>query len=292
MTLEPTAAIEFPSPLISAAWLADHMHQPGLKILDASFRMPGVTPTAPEVYAVAHLPGATFFDIDKVADHSTELPHMLPDAPGFERVMAELGIGDDDSIVLYDTTGILGAARVWWMLRVFGHDKVAILDGGLEAWRAEGRPVTTKIAIPPVSQAFKAHRRPELVVTRDQIMSMVDAGDAARITDARSAGRFTGAVAEPRPGLRAGHIPGSRNLDHAKLIDPTSGKLKPLAVVRELFLAADAGLDRPMVASCGSGVSACVLAFCLFLLGKTDVAVYDGSWSEWGLPGLTPVEIS
>jgi thiosulfate/3-mercaptopyruvate sulfurtransferase len=291
MTLEPTTAIGFPNPLISAAWLADHLHQPGLKILDATFRMPGVAPTAGQVYAAAHLPGAMFFDIDAVADHATDLPHMLPEPAAFERAMAALGVGADDGIVLYDTTGILGAARVWWMLRVFGHGKVAILDGGLDAWRGEGRPVTAEIAHARADTPFKARLHPEFAVDRARVMGMVESGDTARLLDARAAGRFTGAVAEPRPGLRAGHIPGSRNLDHATLIDPATGKLKPLADIETLFRAAESTLDRPMVTSCGSGVSACVLAFCLHLMGKDDVAIYDGSWAEWGVPGPTPVEL-
>ncbi|HTH98041.1 MAG TPA: 3-mercaptopyruvate sulfurtransferase [Stellaceae bacterium] len=290
MNLAQNTPIDLPGPLVSAAWLADHMHQPGLKIIDATFRMPGATPAAPEVYALAHLPGAVFFDIDEIADHTTDLPHMLPDAAGFEQAMADLGIGAGDRIVIYDTAGILGAARVWWMLRVFGHDNAAILDGGREAWRAEGRPVTPEVAVPVAATPFVARFRPELVHNLDQMMAMVNAGRSQHILDARSAARFSGAAEEPRPGLRAGHIPGSRNLDHALLIDPANGKLKPAREIGALLKASGIAVDEPVVTSCGSGVSACVLAFCLYLLGKDDVAVYDGSWSEWGIPGRTPVE--
>jgi thiosulfate/3-mercaptopyruvate sulfurtransferase len=216
---------------------------------------------------------------------------MLPDAAAFEQAMAALGIGAGDRIVVYDTTGILGAARVWWMLRAFGHDLTAILDGGSDAWRACGRPVTPEVVASVAARPFKAQLRPDMVVDRAQVLDMVENGQSPRILDARAAGRFTATVAEPRAGLRSGHIPGSRNLDHAMLIDPATGQLKPLTEIENLLRASGAALGQPMVTSCGSGVSACVLAFCLHLMGKNDVAVYDGSWTEWGAPGPTPVEI-
>jgi thiosulfate/3-mercaptopyruvate sulfurtransferase len=280
---------ETPSLLVSTDWLAAHAGEPRVKIVDAGFRMPGVTPTAAEAYRAAHIPGATFFDIDGIANHDTSLPHMLPGPAGFAAAMAELGIGSDDLIVLYDTAGIMGAARAWWMLRSFGHRQAVILDGGLAVWRREGRPVTDTLATPAATAPFEARFNPALVRDRGQILDIVRSG-GAQIVDARAAARFTGETPEPRAGLRQGHIPGSRNLDHAALIDPATGLVKSPEAIKALF--EDAGLDpaEPIVASCGSGVSACVLAFGLALIGRQDVPVYDGSWTEWGAPGPLPIE--
>jgi len=275
--------------LVSTAWLADRLGKPQIKVLDAGFRMPGVTPTAHEAYFSAHIPGAGFFDIDGVADHDTALPHMLPGPAAFSAAMAELGIGDDDLVVLYDGAGIMGAARAWWTFRSFGHGKLAVLDGGLAVWRREGRPVTAEPAVPAATAAFPARAQPDLVRNRNQVLEIVRHG-GAQIVDARAAPRFTGEAPEPRAGLRQGHIPGSRNLDHGRLIDPATGLVHRPQTLRALFEEAGLDLGKPIVASCGSGVSASALAFGLALLGREDVAVYDGSWTEWGADATLPIE--
>ncbi|HWK46709.1 MAG TPA: 3-mercaptopyruvate sulfurtransferase [Stellaceae bacterium] len=277
-----------PDALVSTAWLAEHLTDPAVRIVDGSFKMPGVTPTAAQDYAVRHLPGAVFFDIDAIADGTSPLPHMLPDPVSFAASVGRLGLGDGGRIVVYDSVGLMSAARVWWMFRVFGHADVAVLDGGLPKWLAEGRPVDAVLP-KPAEQVFTARFKPQLVRDKQGIAANI-ASKEEQVLDARAAPRFEGTVAEPRPGLRSGHIPGSLNLDFTKLTDPTTKTVLEAEKLSALF--ADAGIDmsRPVVASCGSGVTAGVLALGLHLLGHTEVAVYDGSWSEWGLAGDTPVE--
>jgi len=276
-----------PEALVSSQWLASHRNDPRVRVLDASFKMPGITPTAVEDYAVAHIPGAVFFDIDAIADHSSSLPHMLPDEATFAATMGELGIGDDDLAVVYDSAGLVGAARAWWMLRAFGHNKVAILDGGLPKWRAEGYPV---IDVPATPRRASSTARFDAALVRDKAALVANlAGGAEQVLDARATDRFEGRAAEPWPGRRSGHIPGSRNLPYPLLTDPTDRTLLPAEELEHRFR--EAGMDPvgPVVCSCGSGITACVLAFGLHLLGRKDVAVYDGSWAEWGLPGETPI---
>jgi thiosulfate/3-mercaptopyruvate sulfurtransferase len=276
-----------PEALVSSQWLARHSDDPHVRILDASFKMPGIAPTAAEDYAAAHVPGAAFFDIDAIADHSSSLPHMLPGEAAFAAAMGELGVGDEDLAVVYDSAGLVGAARAWWMLRAFGHDKVTILDGGLPKWRAENHPVTAMPA-PPRRASFTARFDPALV--RDKALLLANlAGGAEQVLDARAADRFEGRAAEPWPGRRSGHIPGSRNLPYPLLTDPADRTLLPAEELEHRFREAGVDRGRPVVCSCGSGITACVLAFGLHLLGRTDVAVYDGSWAEWGLPGETPI---
>jgi thiosulfate/3-mercaptopyruvate sulfurtransferase len=277
-----------PESLVSTDWLARHLDAPDVRVVDGSFKMPGVTPTAKEDYQQRHIPGAVFFDIDAIADHASALPHMLPSADAFANAVGALGVGDGDRVVVYDSYGLQGAARAWWMFRAFGHERVAALDGGLPKWIAEGRPLEQGAAV-PTPRTFTP--RFDRAVVRDRAQMVSNLRERAeQVVDARSAGRFFGTEPEPRAGLRAGHIPGSRNLPYDELVDPALRTVLPPEELRERFRRAGIALDRPVVATCGSGVTACALAFGLHLLGAPRVAVYDGSWAEWGAPGETPVE--
>lgn len=276
-----------PEALVSSEWLAAHLADPHVRVLDGSFKQPGVTPTARADYAAGHIPGAVFFDIDDVAAPGTSLPHMIPDAERFAAKMAERGIGNDDKVVVYDANGLSSAGRAWWLLRLFGHDNVALLDGGLPKWRAEGRPLETATpAVPP--RRFTARFDPALVRDKAAIVANLASGREL-VVDARAAGRFDGSAEETWPGRRRGHIPGSRNLPFDWVTDPTTRQLKDADALAALFAGAGVGFDRPVVASCGSGVTACALAFAAYLIGHGRVAVYDGSWAEWGLPDGPPI---
>ncbi len=276
-----------PEALVSTEWLAAHLDAPDLRVVDGTFTLPGVTPTGHGLYGQRHIPGAVFFDIDDIADEQSPLPHMLPSAEKFAARMRKLGLGDGHKIVVYDSAGLNSAARPWWMLRVFGHHDVAILDGGLPKWLAEGRPVTDDLPAPR-ERPFTARLNTLLVRDKTQMLENL-ATRREQVIDARSRGRFEGSAPEPRPGLRAGHIPGSLSLPVDQLTDPKTRTVLPAETLLRRF--AEAGLERgkPVVTSCGSGVTACALAFGLHLLGWPDAAVYDGSWSEWGLPGDAPV---
>jgi thiosulfate/3-mercaptopyruvate sulfurtransferase len=277
-----------PEALVSTGWLAAHLGDPHVRIVDASFKLPGIVPTAREDYDSAHIPGAVFFDIDDIAQPGTSLPHMIPPPELFARKMEALGIGDDDRVVAYDSAGLSSAGRAWWMLRLFGHHGVAILDGGLPKWRADGRPTNTAVPSPP-QRHFTAVFDPSLVRDKKALLENLSA-HAEQVVDARASGRFDGIAEETRPGLRRGHIPGSRNLPYDRVTDPNTRELRNPEELAMLFRSAGVRLDRPIVTSCGSGVTACALAFALHLIGHSGAAVYDGSWSEWGLPGDTPVE--
>jgi thiosulfate/3-mercaptopyruvate sulfurtransferase len=273
--------------LVSTEWLASHGDDPAVSIVDGSFTLPGVSPTAQEHYARRHIQGAIFFDIDDIAVHANTLPHMLPSPELFAERAGRLGLGDGQKIVVYDIAGLGSAPRVWWMLRIFGHANVALLDGGLPKWLAEGRPVTDSVPHPP-ARRFTPHFDARLVRSKAEILANL-ASKREQVVDARAAPRFAGAAPEPRPGLRSGHIPGSANLPSDQLWDPKTRKVLPAAALEARLRAAGLSPDRPVVASCGSGVSACVIAFGMHLVGWPDAAIYDGSWSEWGLPGDTPV---
>jgi thiosulfate/3-mercaptopyruvate sulfurtransferase len=274
-------------PVVTTDWLARHLGETDLRVVDGTWHMPQLGRDARAEFAAAHVPGAVFFDIDAIADRATTLPHMLPTADEFATAAGGLGIGSDDRVVVYDVRGVVSAARVWWTFRAFGHDAVAVLDGGLKKWRAEGRAVESGPASPP-RRTFRARLRPELVRDLGAMRANLDSR-AAQVLDARSAGRFAGTEPEPRAGLRGGHIPGSLNLPYETLYR-ADGTLRPPDELRSAVVAAGVDLGRPIVTTCGSGVTASVLALALYLAGRPDVAVYDGSWSEWGARPDVPIE--
>ncbi|WP_225773390.1 3-mercaptopyruvate sulfurtransferase [Inquilinus sp. Marseille-Q2685] len=275
--------------IVSTAWLADHLDDPDVRVVDATYHLPGTNRDAAAEFAEAHIPGAVFFDVDDIAAPESKapggLPHMLPPPKLFAERMAALGIGNDSFVVCYDVHGLMSAARAWWMLRAFGHDGVAVLDGGLPAWKAEGRPLESGISTPAPAR-FTPHPRPALVRSKAEIL----AGRVGAVVDARASERFEGTAPEPRPGLRGGHIPGALNLPFGELLDPASKTLLPPEEIAARFAAAGLPESGPVTASCGSGITACVLALGLHRIGREDAAVYDGSWAEWGMPGDTPVE--
>ena len=274
--------------VVSTGWLAQRLGRADLAILDASWAFPQEKRDLEQEFRARHIPGAVRFDIDKVSDHASDLPHMLPGQAAFADAAGALGIGNDTMVVAYDTAGLMSAARPWWMFRIFGHDKVAVLDGGLPKWLAEGRPVATGPAAPQ-KRNFVARFRPQLVRDADAVLANVASG-GEQLVDARSAGRFAGSEPEPRAGLRGGHVPGSFNVPFVDLLDPATKTLRAPAEIARRFR--DSGLDlaRPIVASCGSGITACVLALGLHLVGRQDAAVYDGSWTEWAQRAELPVE--
>ena len=277
-----------PDALVGTDWLAAHLAAPDVRMVDGSWYLPTQRRDAKAEFAAGHIPGAVFFDIDEISDTDNPLPHMLPSAEKFAARVRKLGLGDGCRIVVYDGAGLFSAPRIWWMFRVFGHDDVAVLDGGLPKWQREGRPL--EAAPPnPGDRHFTARVNTFLVRELDQMKANLASG-REQVLDARSAGRFAGAEPEPRPGLRSGHIPGSRNLPFNRLVDPATGTVLPADALRRQFVDAGIDLDRPIVTTCGSGVSASALALGLYLLGRRDVAVYDGSWSEWGGRQDTPIE--
>jgi thiosulfate/3-mercaptopyruvate sulfurtransferase len=273
--------------IVTTDWLAAHLHDPDLRVLDGTWHMPQLKRDPRAEFAQAHIPGAVFFDIDAIADHGTTLPHMLPTAAEFAAAVGALGIGSGDRVVVYDVRGVVSAARVWWTFRAFGHDAVAVLDGGLRKWQAESWPVESGQP-KPAARAFTARLRPELVRDVEAMRANVTSR-AAQVLDARSRGRFAGTEPEPRVGLRGGHIPGSLNLPYETLFRP-DGTLQSPDELRGAVTASGIDLARPIVTTCGSGVTASVLALALHQLGRSDVAVYDGSWSEWGGRADTPIE--
>jgi len=269
-------------PLVSTDWLAAHLSDPKVRILDATFTLPGILPLPKDDYLRAHIPGAVFFDVDLVADHSSALPHMFPSAEQFGRDVGALGVGNGHTVVVYDAGGWVAGPRAWWMFLSFGHGDVRVLDGGLKKWVAEGRPVESG-EVKPKPNSFSATFDKNRVRGIAQMVANLDS-QKEQVIDARPSARFAGSVPEPRPGLRSGHIPGSRNVPYADLFDAETGAMKPLDELRKAFSGAGIDMAKPIVTSCGSGVSALVLTLALYRLGVRGSALYDGSWSEWGLP--------
>ena len=275
-----------PTTLVSTGWLSDHLKSPDLRLLDGSWYMPDMGRDAQAEYAAEHIPGARFFDIDEIADLRSELPHMVPPVEKFMSRVRAMGVGDGHQVVVYDGVGLQSAPRVWWMFKLMGHRDVAVLDGGLPKWRAEGHPVTDA---PPVI------RDRHMTVTRQNQMvrDVTEVARAAKlddhvIIDARAPARFKGEAAEPRAGLRSGHIPGSRNVFYRDLLT-AEGTMRPVPELRAVFEAAGVDLNRPAITTCGSGVTAAVLSLALTRIGKTDHSLYDGSWSEWGMYADLPI---
>ena len=278
--------IDNPKTLVSTEWLANHIKDPDLRILDASWYMPQMERDPRAEYNAAHIPGARFFDIDDISDHRSDLPHMAPPVEKFMSRLRAMGVGDGHQVVVYDGMGLFSAARVWWLFRLMGQNNIAVLDGGFPKWQSEGRPVED---MPPVvrDRHMTVRRQNHMVKDVTQVAAASKLGDY-EIIDARSAARFRGDAPEPRPGLRTGHIPGSKNVPYTSLLNDDLTMKSP-ETMRDIFVAAGVDLTKPAITSCGSGVTAAVVSLALEILGKTDHALYDGSWSEWGMFPTVPV---
>ena len=268
------------SNLVTTDWLASRLGAPDIVILDASWHMPATKRSPAAEFEAKRIPGAQFFDIDGTSDPGTSLPHMLPSPAKFASDVKKLGVGDGKMVVCYDTSGLFSAARCWWMFKVFGHDDVAVLDGGLPKWEREGRQLESGSATKPHERHFTPRFRASMVRNLADVAKAL-AAKTAQVADARSGTRFRGEEAEPRPGVRAGHMPGACNVHYAALLRQ-DGTLKDTPALRDVFTGAGIDLARPVITSCGSGVTAAILSLALTELGTRDHALYDGSWTEWG----------
>lgn len=275
-----------PTSLVSTEWLSQHMSAPDIRVVDASWYLPGENRDPKAEFKEHHIPGAVFFDIDEIADTDNPLPHMIPSPEKFSSRMRKLGLGDGNRIVVYDGSGIRSAARAWWMIRLFGHHDVSILDGGLPKWHGEGREISD-MPTPPAERHFTSRINSLIVRDKGQVRRNIETG-REQVLDARSKGRFEGTEPEPREGLRAGRIPSSLNLPFNELLNE-DGTLLSAEKLREAFDAAGIDQSKPVTTTCGSGITACVLAFGLHMIGHKQVAVYDGSWTEWGLDKDMPL---
>jgi len=275
-----------PDALVETDWLAENLAR--VKVLDGSWYLPAQKRDPKAEFAAGHIPGAQYFPIDEIADRDTSLPHMLPTAEAFARAVAALGISNADQVVAYDGAGLQSAARVWWTFRAFGHDTVAVLNGGFPKWQAEGRAVETTVQKPKPGTFLAAQRAGLVRGVGDVLDNVVTRRE--QVLDARSRPRFEATEAEPRAGLRGGHIPGSACLPYGELLDPASKTVLPVDQLKAKFAAAGIDLARPVVTTCGSGITASALALGLHLAGAASYAVYDGSWTEWGGRPDTPVE--
>jgi len=271
-----------PKTLVSTDWLAAHLRDPDLRILDASWYLPDAGRDPKAEYLAAHIPGARFFDIDEITDTRSPLPHMAPPPEKFISRMRAMGVGDGHQVVVYDGAGLFSAARVWWLFRLMGKTDVAVLDGGMPKWRAEGREISD---LPPQvrDRHMTVQRQAQLVRDVTQVAAASKLGDH-QILDARGPGRFSGEEPEPRPGLRGGHIPGSVNVHFRTLLEADS-TMKDVAALRAVFAAAGVDLSQPVITTCGSGVTAAIVSLALERVGHRDHALYDGSWAEWGMYG-------